>query len=333
MIAPQQITAARQAPAPPKRMTLGSVVSGKLHKPKRIVLYGVEKIGKSTFAGEAPKPIFLGAEDGTSELDVARLPEPTCWRDVFDGIQTLTDDPHNYKTFVLDTLDWAEPFCWRHVCDTAPSGKKKSIEDFGYGKGYTAALDEWRLLSGALDSLRDKRQMHIIILAHAEIKSFKNPLGDDYDRYQLKVNAKASGLFREWCDCVLFANYEVLTQKKSDASSARSIGVSDGARLLFTRRTPAYDAGNRYGLPETLPLSWSEFAAACERGAPEDPTRALSRVEALLCQVDVDTRTKAEQWLKIEKNARDALALSRMADKLRGKIIINNDSEQEAKNQ
>jgi AAA domain len=325
MAAVQQVGVPPRAVAP-KRMTLDAVVRGKLKKPKRIVLYGVEKIGKSTFAADATKPIFVGAEDGTSELDVARFPEPHSWQDILDAIQTLTDESHEFQTFVLDTMDWAEVLCWRHVCAAA---KKDGIEDFGFGKGYVAALDSWRVFVSKLDALRDKRGMDIIILAHAWIKKFKNPAGDDYDRYELKVHAKAGGLVKEWVDCVLFANYETLTKKKGDGASARSIGVSDGARLIYTRRTPAYDAGNRYGLPEEMPLSWGEFSDAVERGTPGDPAKLLTEIQRMLPLVDAETRAKIEPWLKVSSNAGDALKLSRVADKLRGKIIISSDSKEE----
>jgi hypothetical protein len=311
------------AARPPARMSLGAVVRGKLKRPMRIVCYGVEKIGKSTFAAGAPSPIFIGAEDGTGELDVTRFPEPHRWQDVLDAVQVLIDDPHDHKTVVLDTLDWAEPLCWRALCERH---NKKDIEAFGYGKGYVAALDEWRLLLNKLDALRAKRGMHVILLAHAWIRSFKNPTGDDFDRYELKVHAKAAGMVKEWADVVLFANYETFTVRKGDGPLARSRGVSNGARVLHTLRTAAWDAGNRYGLPETIPLSWDEYADAVERGAPESLETLLARVEELLAQVDDETRGKVRTWLATGTNGKDPLKLSQLADRLRGKVIITSNT-------
>ena len=43
-------------------------------KPPRIMLYGTEGIGKSTFAAQAPSPIFLPTEDGLGEIDCASFP-------------------------------------------------------------------------------------------------------------------------------------------------------------------------------------------------------------------------------------------------------------------
>jgi hypothetical protein len=234
---------------------LANIVRGRVSKPIRVLLYGVEGVGKSTFASGARGAIFLGAEDGTSELDVARFPEPKTWADVFGAITELGSQEHDFRTLVIDTLDWLEPLCWEHICR---SGKKQSIEDFGYGKGYAAALDEWRRLVALIERVRNAKQLNVIALAHSQIRPFKNPAGEDYDRYELKLHPKAGGLLKEWCDCVLFANYETLT----DDSSGRAKGISTGNRMVHTQRTAAWDAKNRYSLPEVMPLDWKIFAGA-----------------------------------------------------------------------
>lgn len=315
-----------QQPPPGRRMTLAAVTKGKLRKPMRIVLYGVDKIGKSTFAASAPRPIFIGAEDGTSEIDVARFPEPHTWGDILDAVHVLTEEDHPYQTVAIDTLDWAERFLWRDLC--ARHGKK-AIEDFPYGKGYNFALDDWNVLLSRLDALRARRGMTIILLAHAWIRNFKNPTGDDFDRYEMKVHAKAGGLVKEWVDAVLFADYETFTTKKGDGPGARSRGVSDGARIIHTQRRPAFDAGNRYGLPLTLPLSWDDFAEAVKNGAPEDLTALRASVDDLLPRVPVDVREKAEGWLASGANAKDPNGLARLAERLRARVLINHETSKE----
>ncbi|RYZ41299.1 MAG: hypothetical protein EOO72_07980, partial [Myxococcaceae bacterium] len=99
-------------PPVPSRMTLDALVRGKRAAPLRVVLYGVEGIGKSTFGASAPAPIFLGAEDGTDHLDVTRFPSPESWQEVLDAVRVLTTEQHDYRTLVVDTLDWAEPLLW-----------------------------------------------------------------------------------------------------------------------------------------------------------------------------------------------------------------------------
>jgi hypothetical protein len=306
----------------PKRMSLVGVVQGRVQKPIRALVWGVEGIGKSTFGSNAPSPIFLGAEDGTTELDVARFPEPSTWQDVFDAVTELTTAEHSYRTLVLDTLDWLEPLCWEHVCAKPDARGKRitSIEDFGYGKGYAAALDEWRRLLSAIERLRNTRNMHVVLLAHGWIKPFKNPDGPDYDRHELKLHPKAGGLLKEWCDAVLFANYETLTHE----ANGRTKGVSTGARVLHSQRRAAFDAKNRYDLPETLPLDWEAFAEAVAAHRPADPARLKARIATLLEHADVETSTKVTAALA--KVGDDAAQLARIADKLAAAVNIKENS-------
>lgn len=306
---------AKQVVAPkPSRMVLASVVSGKLQKPPRVLLYGVEKIGKSTFAAAAPSPIFICAEDGTSELDVARFPEPKTWSEALEAIDILATSDHSYSTLVIDTIDWLEPLCWAHVCSKAG---KSDIEAFGFGKGYIAALDEWRVMLSRLERMRDAKRMGIVMLGHSWIKPFKNPEGDDYDRHEMKVHRQSGGLIKEWCDAVLFATYETFTHEKG----GRAKGISSGARIVHTERRAAWDAGNRYDLPETMPLDWEAFAEGVANHRPEIPARIAGQIHELLKKADADTAKKvSESMAKVAPN--NAAELSRILNKL--SAIVNN---------
>jgi len=295
---------------------LATVKRGKLDTPIRLLAYGPEGIGKSTLASGAPSPLFIGAEDGTAQLDVARI-QPGSWEDIFGLIAELASMEHDYKTLVLDTADWAEPICWDHVC---AQGGKKGIEDFGYGKGYVAALDEWRRLLSWLDRLRAKRAMNVVVLAHSKVATFKNPEGEDFDRYTLKLHDKAAGLLKEWSDAVLFCQYETFTHDKN----GRTKGIDSGARIMHTVRRAAFDAKNRYGLPEQLPLSWDEFAAGVTAHAPKPPAALKAEIAALLPKLG-DAAKKAEAALA--RAGDDPIKLSQLADWARGKVSISSTKE------
>jgi hypothetical protein len=298
-------------PAKPPRMTLAAVVKGKLEHPLKVTLYGVEGIGKSTFGAGAPAPIFLGAEEGTQHLDVARFPKPESIGDVFDAVRVLTDDSHTYQTLVVDTLDWLEPIIWRHLI--AKSGSATTIEEVGggYGKGYTAALDEWRRFLAAIERLQAAKRMHVVLIAHSQVKTFKNPEGDDFDRYQMKINDKAAGLVKEWSDAVLFAKHDTVALK--DSKTKRVRGVDTGARLIFTERTAAYDAKNRYSLPGQLPLSWADFFAAVKAGQVADPAVLREEIQRKAKELGGDIEVKTTEWLK---PGRDSGAMAQMNNRL-----------------
>lgn len=312
MSVPMQKPRAPELVARANRMTLDAIKRGRVSLPLRVLLYGVEGIGKTTFGSQAPRPIFLGAEDGSSHLDVERFPAPETWADVLDAIRTLTSEQHSYQTLVVDTLDWAEPLLWAYICQR---DGKANIEDYGYGKGYIAALDEWRVFLAALERLRAARHMHFVTLAHSWIKPFKNPEGEDFDRYELKLHAKAAGLLKEWSDCVLFANYETFASE--DKRTKRVRGISTGARLIYTTRTAAYDAKNRHDLPEFMPLDWAEFFAATEAHRPASPEALIEAINAGIAKLAESARPKFVAAL--ERAGGDAVKLAQLLNVVNAK--------------
>jgi len=290
-------------------MSLKNVTKGKLERPFRILLYGCEGVGKSTWAADTPAPIFLGAEEGTSQLDVTRFPEPKTWESALEAFEILRKEKHGYKSLVIDTIDWLEPVCWDYVCR---KGNKSSVEEFGYGKGYVAALDQWRVMLAKLDMLKNETGMNIIMLAHSHIRTFKNPEGDDYDRYELKLHIKASGLVKEWVDALLFANYETFTHDKD----GRTKGIASGSRILHSERRAAFDAKNRYGLPEKFPLSWEEFASHAKKAEPITVPALNSEIDQLMLTLSEPNQAKAQEAIKRAKG--NALKLNRLVDWMRG---------------
>jgi hypothetical protein len=240
-------------------ISLASLRRGGDTRPPRILVYGVAGVGKTQLAADAPNPVFLQTEDGLGRIDAATFGLLRSFDAVMEALGSLYTEEHDHQTVVLDSLDWLEPLVWQH---TAQVHNQPNIEAFGYGKGFAAALDTWRSFLEGLNALRDERSMAVILLAHAEIKRFDSPETEPYDRYQPKLHRSASALVQEHVDAVLFANYRITTLK-SDAGFGKKVvrGVSGGDRLLHTVERPAFLAKNRFGLPETLPLSWPELAA------------------------------------------------------------------------
>lgn len=239
---------------------LKSIGSTKQNRPPRIVPYGPEGIGKSTFGASAPSPIFLPTEDGLDALDVQAFPLARTYADVESAISTLQNEKHSFSTLVIDSLDWLEPLVWGEVCK---QHDKKAIEDFGYGKGYTYAADQWRALLASLNSLRLDHNMAIVLIGHSMIKRFDDPAAEPYDRYRIKLHEKSSAVVREWSDVLGFASQRVITQK-SDVGFNKKVarGVATGERMLWLHEQPAFEAKCRYAVPDSVPLSWDALMAA-----------------------------------------------------------------------
>lgn len=247
-------------------ISLQSIARGTRMKAPKVVLYGTAGVGKSHFAACAPNPIFLCTEEGLGALDVARI-EPTegdpvlrSWDEVMQSLSMLLTEEHDFKTVVIDSLDFLEPLLWEH---TARKHDKEDIEAFGFGKGYMHAVEEARPFLDALDRLRNERGMAIILICHDEVVRHESPDHEAFDRYQLRLQKRLAHKVRDWSDCLLFANYRTHVVKDSGKfNSERARAVGKGERILHTEERPAFWAKNRYGLPPELPLSWEAFQSA-----------------------------------------------------------------------
>lgn len=241
---------------------LASITRGAPQKPPRIVLYSPHGVGKTTFGAMAPNPIILPFEDGIGRLDVPTWPQLIqTYAEAIEAVQALIEGEHDFKTAVVDTLDWFEPAVW---AETAARHGKKDIEEFGYGKGYTYANDIWREFLSGLNMLRDHRGMQVILLAHSDVKQYNDPSSEPYDRYTLKLHKGAGAIVQEWADAVLFANFKNYTQQVDAGGFGKKVtkGIGTGERVLYTEERPSHYAKNRYQLPPELPFSYENFAAA-----------------------------------------------------------------------
>lgn len=241
-------------------ISLASLKRSTALTPPRILVHGVAGSGKTTFAAAAEGAVLIPTEDGLGTLQVDHFPLAKTFGEVMEALAALYSEPHDFKTVVVDSVDWFEPLIWKQVC---AENKWGSIEEPGYGKGYVAALDLWRQYLDGLNALRDERGMTVIQIAHTDIKRFDSPEHEPYDRYVIKLHARAAALLQEHSDVVLFANYRISTVK-ADVGFNKKVtrALGSGERVLYTAERPAFLAKNRYGLPDTLPLDWQAFAAA-----------------------------------------------------------------------
>lgn len=230
------------------------IIRGKLPGALKVVVYGPEGIGKSTFASQFPNPLFIDTEGSTRHMAVARTPKPTSWPMLLGLVDEVIRDSSLCRTLVVDTMDWAELMCTQYVCDKY---QKKSIEEFGYGKGYTYLSEEFGRLLNQLSEVVE-RGVHVVVTAHAKMRKFEQPdeLGA-YDRWEMKLSAKNAPLVKEWADMVLFASYKTYAVK-TESGKVKGQG---GERRMYTAHHPCWDAKNRFGLAPELPFAFAEVAS------------------------------------------------------------------------
>ena len=232
------------------------ITRGKIQAAQKVVVYGPEGIGKSTFASQFPEPLFIDTEGSTTHMDVARLPKPSSWTMLLEEVRYVINTPSLCKTLVIDTADWAETLCISEIC---ARNHWSGIEDPGYGKGYVYLADEFGKLLNLLSELTE-RGINAVITAHAMMRKFEQPdeLGA-YDRWELKLQKKTAPLVKEWADMVLFANYKTLVINVDGKGAQKGKNKAQGGqRIMYTSHHSCWDAKNRHGLQEELPF---EFAA------------------------------------------------------------------------
>jgi len=221
------------------------ITKGIIQTPQKITIYGPEGIGKSSLASTFPHPLFVDTEGGTKHLPVDRV-DATLWTDVVGVVEAACKDGFEYKTIVIDTVDWAVSLL---TADVLKAHKKDSIEDFGYGKGYAILEEEFARFLCLCDSAT-KAGVCVVFCAHSCVKRTDLPDSQgSYDRYELKLPKRVSPLLKEACDAVLFGQFRT-TIVESEGGKNKAVGGKE--RVLFTTHSAAFDAKNRSGLSERL---------------------------------------------------------------------------------
>ena len=230
-----------------------AITTGTITCPQKVVVYGPEGVGKTSLLACFPDVLFIDTEGSTKRLDVKRLPTPTSWTMLKDEVEFVIQN-RPCKTLAIDTADWAERLCIRHVCDSA---SKNGVEDFGYGKGYVYVQEEFGRLLNRLEDVISAG-INVAVAAHAQMRKFEQPdeLGS-YDRWEMKLSKQCYPLLKEWADAVLFATYKtlVITTEQNKRKAQGS------TRVMYTQHHACWDAKNRWGLPEQIPLEYAAIAA------------------------------------------------------------------------
>lgn len=239
------------------------IIKGITPAARKLLLYGIHGVGKSTFAASAPSPIFLNLEDGLNNIDCAKTEHLTSFSQVLESLWWLDQNEHEFRTVVIDTADWLEQLIFK---DIALAAGVKTVGDIDFGKGYPRAIPMWRQVIDVLDQLRKRKNMGTIILAHSRIEKFNDPSGSAYDRYvpDLWTNARGEGvgnMLQEWVDEVFFACFETYTRKEGKGFNERTIAIGGKTRVLHTSESASSLAKNRLGITEPIPMEWSAYVA------------------------------------------------------------------------
>ena len=277
-----------------------NVTKGVIDKPLKVLIYGPEGIGKTTFAAQFPNVVFIDTEHSTDHMDVARFPVPQTWEELLGYVDEAIAHPDELKTLAVDTVDWAERLCMQHVLD---QNHWDSIESPGFGKGYTVLMEQFAKLLDKL-SILPERGVNVVLTAHTTMRTVTLPEeSGNYDKWELKLQKKTAPLVKEWADLMLFANYKtlVIMDDKSGKNKARG-----GQRMMYTTHTTTFDAKNRFGLPDEMKFDYSgiKHLIPTAENKPVEPTKPVEPPQrpksnaTFRVAMPTATHAKLEQALK-----------------------------------
>lgn len=236
-----------------------------------VVINAVEGWGKTTVAAHSKKPLMLLIRNELGYLKLLehkRVPEVDyiivdSWTETLDVLDHLNSTDTDHETLCIDALSNLEKLCHEHVCRRDFNNDWTETGFLSWNKGYTLAVNDWLQLIAKLERLQSNRSMNIILLSHVQTKPYKNPVGEDYDRFVPNVHEKTWEPTKQWPDAVLLGNFYTTTTDAKGGKKAKGIGGTD--RIIYTERRAAWDAKNRMNMPESIDI-------------PNDPARAWSTI-------------------------------------------------------
>ena len=247
-----------------------NITRGPVKSAIKVGIYGPEGVGKTTFASNFPGVVFIDTEGSTKHMDVARFDAPQELSDVHEQLTWVLGNSEQIGTVVIDTVDWLEKLIFKAVC---AEKKIQNIEDIGYGKGYVYAKQKMQQILELLDAIV-ARGVHVVLVCHSMIRKFEQPdeMGS-YDRYMLKLNEKnIAPIVKEWLDMLLFCNYKTDVVTASDGKTKKARGGQK--RIMYANHSACWDAKNRFGLPDEMPMEYEQIAQLFGEAAPVEAQEA-----------------------------------------------------------
>ena len=286
-----------------------NITRGAVKTAKKIGIYGPEGVGKTTFASMMPGVVFIDTEGSTVHMDVARFDPPAVLKDVKDAIQYVIDHPDKFGTLAIDTIDSLEKLIFRDVC--AEKGIR-NIEDIGYGKGYVYAKQTMQSLLEMLDKVA-AAGVHVVLVCHSMIRKFEQPdeMGS-YDRYMLKLNEKnIAPLVKEWVDALFFVNYKTDVVVTQDGKKKARGGQK---RVMYANHSACWDAKNRFGLPDEMPMEFDQIAKLFGEAEPV-AAMDIQEVSKETPKTEVTPMDKIQEAMILTKKTRKKADAPKISDR------------------
>lgn len=224
------------------------ISKGVVPHPRKILLYGVQGVGKTRLAASFPRPFVLDLERGSLDFDCERNQDPIV---EYGGVQEwfswfLTTD-HGYNTLVIDSLTRLQELVATHLCRKA---NKDTVGEIGggFGRGKEQVETVFSMIKGSVEAFI-ARGMAVVMIAHATEIKHNPPDQPSYTKYEPDLLEEVRDMFVRYCDEVFFLRQESFVVKEKEGfGSERGQNRVTQRRQLVTQDTGGICAKHRLGL-------------------------------------------------------------------------------------
>lgn len=296
---------------------------------KKVLIYGQEGVGKTSLASHFPNAVFIDTEGSTSFMQVQRLPKPDSWQMLQDECLFVLESS-KFQTLVIDTFDWAERLAIADLCN---KHQVNGIEGFGYGKGWEYEAEE---IGRFLDMTERLVQagIHVVLCCHAITRKISLPEEEDFDHWELKLGNKTTNkiapLLKEWSDMTLFLSFKthvIATDDKGKKHKATSC-----TRVMYATKTAWWDAKNRFGLPDQMPLDYEQIANLFVPAQQKSPAQKMveqAKAAGVTTIADHDIENTHSKTVGVETENANQHTLDGIAPELANLMAANHVTPQE----
>lgn len=263
---------------------LGNVSSGPTNYGQRIVIAAQEKVGKTTLVTNAPRALLVPCEVGFASVRTPKTPLLTCWDDVKTLVNEVREQARRgqfpFQTLAWDSATALERFIHDEVIRSDPKWAKGNRAAItmesalgGYGKAYLRANELFSDFLAWMDELAIYGGINVVMTCHVFPSKVVDPTAGEFQQWDLLLHSpkddKKYGkreLITQWADMVGFLHEPIFVMKAGDGERMNRAVSANQGRVLALDRTPAYVAGNRYGLTGTIQVppvnGWNYIAHA-----------------------------------------------------------------------
>ena len=246
----------------------------------KILIYGINKVGKTTLLSQTPQCLLLGFEKGYNAIAGVMAQPINKWsefKEVYREFKNNEEVRNTYKCIGMDTIDYATVMCEKYICS------QLGIEDLSkapYGKAYKAVQDEFMsVINGFIDL-----GIGVIIVSHSEdVMIGEVPAKDGSDTIKIYRKEPTIGnkkIKKFILDAMDVTGYITSTLKEDGTYDAK----------LHLRETKDYMAGNHFKyLPTEIPFNFEALQnAIVEAVKKEAENKGVDTIENVVVNKKVE---------------------------------------------